>query len=770
MNDQLVNEIADRLKRDILSNKSFMKSILKEMKLTRDNIDPELILTIMAQTASFKQPPVPKTNLKISSVDRKETVCRKPIAIGQNSVESKIVADILAGNNVYLYGKAGTGKSQPLYSKLLTPTGWTTMGEVRVGDLVFSDDGKSTKVTGVFDRGIKKVYRVYMQDGSYTDTCDEHLWKIFTDNDKTNKKDGRAIALKDIKVKRPNGRYDAYIPITKPVQFKAKKHIIDPYVLGVLIGDGCMMAEYASFTSVDKGIIEKVKSLLPDSLCLSVHESDGKTTSYCIRKKVKNYNTKSKNIVTDELKRLGLMYKKSLDKFIPDEYLYDSIENRVKLLQGLNDTDGYAGKTSIEFSTSSEKLKNDYVELVQSLGGTCTTKERMPDYRGKDGKMPSLSYRILVKLPNNINPFSLKRKQSKVAVRTKYFPYRHIEKVEFLGDMPTKCISVASKTHLYITDDYIVTHNTYLAEAIAECVLQQPVFIIPCSQWTSPIDIKGGQTITGYKEGQLVEAWAQGGILVLDELAKLDPNTAGLLNQALAETASQPRYNTDGTIIESTIPYITNGRGEKIMKGQSARNADGTYKDHAFRFGVIGTGNTDMKTIANQYSGNQKQDYSLVDRFAGSYYVVDYAPDKEMALTYPYVFTVAQAIRQYLDSKTDVIESVSLRTMLNFNRTYEQYMLYIISSPYADKIFDNEGKEVEPKSLQDSLDSFIMAMPPEKARELQSNDVYKNALQDVPSEQMFKVHFMLKYGKNPDTKEDVTVEQIDAYKVTNNIR
>jgi cobaltochelatase CobS len=104
----------------------------------------------------------------------------------------------------------------------------------------------------------------------------------------------------------------------------------------------------------------------------------------------------------------------------------------------------------------------------------------------------------------------------------------------------------------------------------------------------------------------------------LDELPKLDPNTAGILNDALSETASQPKYDEDGKVIESTIPYIVNGRGEKIKKGQDAENPELKY-----RFSVIATGNTDMMNVGNKYGGNQRQDYSLVDRFAGSFYVID---------------------------------------------------------------------------------------------------------------------------------------------------
>ena len=115
------------------------------------------------------------------------------------------------------------------------------------------------------------------------------------------------------------------------------------------------------------------------------------------------------------------------------------------------------------------------------------------------------------------------------------------------------------------------TGKTYMAKAIAECVLRQEVYMINCSQWTTPIEIRGGQTIKGYTEGTLIKAWANGGMLILDELPKLDPNTAGLLNEALAEAADQPKFDKEGRAIGYSIPYVTDGAGKKIYKGQGLR-------------------------------------------------------------------------------------------------------------------------------------------------------------------------------------------------------
>lgn len=301
------------------------------------------------------------------------------------------------------------------------------------------------------------------------------------------------------------------------------------------------------------------------------------------------------------------------------------------------------------------------------------------------------------------------------------------------------------------------TGKTYLAKAIAESVMGQPVFLINCSQWTSPVEIRGGQTIKGYEEGQLIKAWAEGGILILDELPKLDPNTAGLLNDALAEAASQPNYDQDRKVIEKTIPYIVNGRGDKIYKGQ-----DATDPNLKFRFCVIGTGNTDMMNIGNKYGGNQRQDYSLVDRFAGSFYTIEKDVVKEMELTYTYVFNLCNSIRNFLESR-DALQSISLRTMLNFNRTFEQEMLYKNTSIFADEIFNNDGDRVAPKNIEDSVNSFLSMLEKNVRQDLENDSAFREAMSErakTKAEEDFSNQFMKKYHLNPRTGDVLTEQQI----------
>jgi len=356
------------------------------------------------------------------------------------------------------------------------------------------------------------------------------------------------------------------------------------------------------------------------------------------------------------------------------------------------------------------------------------------------------------------------------------------------GGLASKVISDLLEGNNVYLQGKAGTGKTYLAEAIP-AVMGQEYFMINCSQWTSPIQIIGGQTIEGYVEGQLVKAWKRGAILILDELPKLDPNTAGLLNDALAKTGSQPKYDEKGKIDTDTIPTITNGRGEIIKKGQEQPDENLKY-----RFAVIATGNTNMMDVGNKYAGNQRQDYSLVDRFAGSIYTLDVNEMTEKRMIYPYVFNVCSVLREYLNAK-DALQSVSLRTMLNFNRTYEQEMLYKmvigvdkdgkkIRSPFADEIFDNAGNQVPPKSVQDSIDSFLNMLEKEMRKELTKNDPVNSfsprftaARNAVPDMDRFKVEFMMRYhldptkpiDQKPMTKEEIGAIQLEAKKINSDL-
>jgi cobaltochelatase CobS len=169
-----------------------------------------------------------------------------------------------------------------------------------------------------------------------------------------------------------------------------------------------------------------------------------------------------------------------------------------------------------------------------------------------------------------------------------------------------------------------------------------------------------------------------------------------------------------------------------------------------------------MMNVGNKYAGNNRQDYSLVDRFAGSYYTLE-KNKEEATLVYPYVYNISDAIRDFLNSR-QVIQSVSLRTMLNFNRTYEQEMLSLLESPFADEIFDNDGKKMKPKTIENSIDSFKSMLDPNTQKDLENDDTFKKAMKNKPSASQFILEFMRKYHLNPLDKRSVEFREVEVVK------
>lgn len=374
-------------------------------------------------------------------------------------------------------GPAGTSKAQPLSSPILTPNGWTTMGEVEVGDRVISVDGNSCVVTGTFHQGEKDIWELTFSDGSKVECCSDHLWFTQTDKDRnyrrwTKKVDGkrtRFSAEREGSVKSTieiveslytnRGRINHTIPIVLPVKFKEQKIEIDAYLMGCLLGDGCFRS-HVGFTSADEEIIKNIENELENE---DISISYRSQYDYALIKEP----THKTNNFKQYLIKLGLWGKLSDSKFIPNEYKFNTVENRIKLLNGLMDTDGTVSKdgTHVSFSSTSFKLIQDVKEIVQSLGGISTDHTPHNEYYTYKGvKMQGkTSYRITITMNPNINPFSLKRKFDLVVPKSKYKPNRYIVSAKMIGKKEAKCIKIDHPTHLYVTNDYIVTHNTFTA-------------------------------------------------------------------------------------------------------------------------------------------------------------------------------------------------------------------------------------------------------------------------------------------------------------------
>lgn len=364
------------------------------------------------------------------------------------------IADIggfLFGSNISSIGN----QAQPLDADILTPNGWRKMGELAVGDFVMTQNGSATRVTGVFPQGKKDSYRVRFNDETSTVCSLDHLWMV---QDSTNRfrKDcpnrygqWTVMSLQDILLRwgaEPSPKNRPLIPVVEPIEFPTQDVPYDPYLLGVLIGDGGMTQDSVNLTTTDEEICAAF------GLALSR------------RKDTQSFGVKG---VMPILKKLGLAGKYSFEKSVPRIYLFNDIKTRLALLRGLMDTDGsITGKCGIEYATTSSRLAEDVTFLVQSLGGKVERRTRVTTfpYNGKK-KNGRLSYRLRIKI-HNINPFHIKRKAEKF-YNTALTKNRVMVKIEKVGNEEMQCIRVEHPSHLYVTNDFIVTHNSGKTVGIA---------------------------------------------------------------------------------------------------------------------------------------------------------------------------------------------------------------------------------------------------------------------------------------------------------------
>jgi len=342
---------------------------------------------------------------------------------------------------------AGDGP-QPLYAKVLTPSGWKPMGELKIGDEICGTNNTIQKVVGIYPKGKKEIYQIKFSDGRTVECCEDHLWTI-TDY-ANNKKTIPTKIMKDDFYK--HNRHKYYVQTTQVEFINKEKLKIDPYTLGVLLGDGSLSEK--SDVEISVGLKEDYildQLVLPENC--KIRKRYYTENKHFIKATItgsqrKNRPVKShKSIIKLILKELNLLGKNSHSKFIPKEYLYSSKENRQKLLNGLIDTDGSINKKGLfEFSTVSEQLCKDFVELCRGLGKTVYCYKLNRKENSAYGKSPI--YRVS----------ELKGYKGGIKITD-------IRKTNQYTEM--QCIKVSNPDNLYITDDYVVTHNTTTATVLA---------------------------------------------------------------------------------------------------------------------------------------------------------------------------------------------------------------------------------------------------------------------------------------------------------------
>lgn len=372
-----------------------------------------------------------------------------------------------------LIARTNSGKAQPLWSKVLTPTGWKCMKDIKIGDIVVGENNDNGKVVNIFPQGEIDYYRITFDDNTTVECCDNHLWKVLTKL--TRRSDVKKYGIHEVVTTneiRNNLNLKYSVDISEAIEFENtfnEDTELDGYLLGVIIGDGGLRDGSVTITNENEEIWNRIEQTIIKYNC--IRSTKRKTKSSIIGIDHKH------NYVKDKLSEYGLMLCKSIDKFIPKQYLTAPIHVRKALLAGLLDTDGYAHKngSAWEFDTASEQLCADFVELARSLGIKVKVHDREPSYYTKNGIRIQAHGTRNILCRSTFNPFWVSGKANKFNYRTTIENHNRIKRhckmiksIEYVGKTECQCIMLDNHTHTYITDGYTITHNTWVSTKIAE--------------------------------------------------------------------------------------------------------------------------------------------------------------------------------------------------------------------------------------------------------------------------------------------------------------
>ncbi len=482
---------------------------------------------------------------------------------------------------------------------------WKRHGDLVPGDRVFARDGSPEEVIAVFPQGKQDIYRVHTWDGRHLDVGGPHLWGVYTAKMRSNKHKGKdvqprvmtTLEMLEAGVVRTYSHQSKtmehvkfFIPMNDAVQRPEAVLPVDPYVVGVFIGNGGLTQNPLTLSSDDAAVVRRVS----ETLGYKFKKASAHNYNW-VFKTGEKFGKNDKLVQTAdlfiELPELVGVY--SAERRIPRQYMTASIEQRWELVRGLFDTDGSitnsTDRYNISYSTFSQGLAEDVRELLFSLGVSNTVKVFT---RTRDDGRVLVEYTVRVKSGNDDKArfFWLERKraiaeEAKVATkgrqRVKKFDMIGITKIEKLPYQESaSCIYVDNDEHLYQAGDFIVTHNTEITKQLAKILFgddQRHLIRFDMSEWGRD------DSVDLFREELARQVWATSHcVLLFDEIEKASPLVVRLLLQVLDDGRLSDKDGRQVSFLNTYIVLTTNA-GSEIYRTIGEYNADDHGSEETMR-------------------------------------------------------------------------------------------------------------------------------------------------------------------------------------------
>ena len=433
--------------------------------------------------------------------------------------------------------------------KVPTPSGWKTWESIKIGDILFSPTKGTVKVIDIPVDCEMPIYKVYLTDGRVITASDKHIWLVRRNNEEQ-LQELTTEQLMNKKLVYNSGGHQFFIPESGGVEYNYKELPIDPYTMGLILSEGCLVGCHCT----------------KNQMQLSAGDEDAKFYIREVPYELKKIGSKgyswSLHIPNCKqiLRELGLLNKDSHNKFIPTDYLICNTVQRMKLLQGLMDGDGCAQtKGAPIYITTSKQLAQDIISLCRSLG----MKAWLQTSREGVYRVAIATIHKIFGLPRKIveqhvyKPFQKGSKASALLYKTA------IDKIEFSHYEKGKCVTVDSEDGLYLINDYVVTHNSNKKGWYAYFAKMNSTHLL-------------AETPQYLRDQQMIKYQAFGSNKYgINASAAINNYGNDLLRQWLISPRTAEIEGEDGKPFQTTIPTLYTIRNRALL--DEAANFDGIH-------------------------------------------------------------------------------------------------------------------------------------------------------------------------------------------------